>query len=82
MQETLVTIITEHQSEAIKNRVTFFTCVSNFLFSDFYLSLLFNFKIGRSSDLPCLLSSMFIIILIICIIKTTCFDNTVLMAEL
>ena len=28
------------------------------------------------------MSSMFIIILIICIIKTTCFDNIILMAEL
>ena len=53
------------------------TCVPNFLFSDFYLILLFNFKIGRSLGLSCLRSSMFIIKLIIRIIKTTCFYNTI-----
>ena len=55
----------------------------NSFFSHFYLSLLFNFKIRRSIGLSCLVSSMFInIILTICIIKTTCFDNAVLIAEL
>ena len=83
----------------------------NSLFSDFYLSLLFNFKIELSLGLSCLMSSVFIIILIrvnvlavpiyfklfhyftlpkislkllliIRIIKTTCFDNTILIAEL
>ena len=54
----------------------------NFLFSEVYLSLPFNFKIGPSLGLSCLISSMFIIILIICIIKITCFDNTLLIAEL
>ena len=60
------------------------TFVSNHLFSDFYLSLLFNFKIGPSLGLSCLMSSMFIIIiiLIIRIIKTTRFDNAILIAEL
>ena len=59
------------------------TFVSNHLFSDFYLSLLFNFKIGPSLGLSCLMSSMFIIIiLIIRIIKRTCFDNAILIAEL
>ena len=58
------------------------TCEANFLFSGIYLSPLFNFKIGPSLDLSFLMSSMFIIILIIRIIKTTCFDNTILMAEL
>ena len=41
-----------------------------------------NFKIEPSLDLSCLMSSMFIIILIFRTIKTTCFDNTILMAEL
>ena len=54
----------------------------NFLFSDFYLSLLFNFKIGPSLGLSCLILSVFIIILAIRIIKTTCFDNAILIAEL
>ena len=54
----------------------------NFLFSDFYLSLLFNFKTVLSLGLSCLVPPMFIIILIIRVIKATCFDNTVLMAEL
>ena len=58
------------------------TCVPNFLFIDVYLNLLFNFKVGPSLDLSCLMSSMFIIILIIRIIKTTCFNNTILIAEL
>ena len=39
------------------------TCVPAFLFSDVYLNFLFNFKIGPSSGLSCLMSSMFIIIL-------------------
>ena len=53
------------------------TRVPNFLFIDVYLNLLFNFKFGPSSDLSCLVSSMFIITLIIRIIKTTCFNNTI-----
>ena len=57
--------------------------VPNSLFSDFYLSLLFSFKIGPSLGLSCLMSFMFIIItLIIRIIKTTGFDNAILIAEL
>ena len=47
-----------------------------------YLSYLFNFKIGSLLGLSCLMSSMFIIILIIRIIKITCFDNIILKAEL
>ena len=59
------------------------THVSNFLFREFYLSLLFEFKIGRSLGIFCLMLSMFIITqIIIRIIKKTCFDNTILMAEL
>ena len=58
------------------------TCVPNFLISDFYLNLLFNFKFGLSLDLSCLMSSIFIIILIIRVIKTTCSNNTILMVEL
>ena len=57
-------------------------CVPNFLFRDVYSSLLFNFKIGPSLDLSFLMSPIFIIILIIYIIKTTCFDDTILMVEL
>ena len=56
--------------------------VSNFLFSEVYLSLLLNFKIGPSLGLSFLMSFVFIIILIIRIIKTTCFNNAILMAEL
>ena len=37
------------------------TCGANFLFSDIYLNLLFNFIVGPSLDLSCLMSSMFII---------------------
>ena len=55
---------------------------SNFLFIANYLNLLFNFEIGPSSGISCLMSSMFIIILIIRIIKTTYFDNNILMVEL
>ena len=54
----------------------FLDVLPNFLFSDFYLIVLLNFKIGSLLDLSCLMSSMFIIILTIRIIKTTCFDNT------
>ena len=54
----------------------------NFLFSDDYLNLLFNFKVGPTSDLSCLMSSMFIITLIIRIIKTTCFNNAELEGKL
>ena len=53
----------------------------NFLFSDVYLNLLFNFKVGPSLDLSCLMSSMFIYILIIRIIKAMCFNNTILIVE-
>ena len=57
--------------------------VSNFIFGEFYLSLLFKFKIGPSLVLSRLMSSMFIIMpIIICIINTTRFDNTILMVEL
>ena len=57
--------------------------VSNFLFREFYLSLLFKFKIGRSIGILSLMLSMFIITqIIIRIIKKTCFDNTILMVEL
>ena len=56
-------------------------CVSDFLFSAIYLSLLFNFKTGQSLGLSCLMSSIFIIILIIRLIKTKYFDNTILMAK-
>ena len=52
------------------------------LFSDFYVSLLFSFKVGPMLGLSCLMSSMFItIILIIRISKATCFDNAILIAE-
>ena len=57
------------------------TCVPNFLFGDVYLNLLFDVKLGPSLDLSCLMSSMFIIILIIRIIKTTRFNNTALTAK-
>ena len=56
------------------------THVPHFLFGDLYLNLLFNFKVGPSSGLSSLISS--IITLIIRIIKTMCFNNTTLMAEL
>ena len=56
--------------------------VPNLFFSDVYLNLLFSFKVGPSLDLSCLKLSAFIISLIICMIKTTCFNNTILMAEL
>ena len=55
---------------------------ANFMFSDFYLSLSFNFKFGLSLGFSCLMSPVFIVILIIRIIKTTCFDNTILIAKL
>ena len=57
-------------------------CVPNFFFSDVYSNVLFDVKIGPSLDLSCLMSSMFIIRLIIRIIKTTRFNNTILMAKL
>ena len=57
------------------------TGVPNFLFSTFYLSLLINFKSGPLLGLSCLMSSMFIIVLIIRIIKTTCYDHTILRTE-
>ena len=40
-------------------------CVSNFLSCDVYLRYLLNFKIGLSLSLSCLMSPMFIIILVI-----------------
>ena len=61
----------------------FLKCVPNFLFTDVYLNLLFNFKswfLVRS-----FLSNVvhvYYYTLIIRIIKTTCFNNTILMAEL
>ena len=58
------------------------TFLPSFLFSDVYLNLLLNFKVGPSLDLSCLMPSMFIIILIIRLIKATCCNNIVLMAEL
>ena len=58
------------------------TFLPSFLFSDVYLNLLLNFKVGPLSGLSRLVLSMFIISLIIRIIKTTCFNNTTLMAEL
>ena len=59
------------------------THVSNFLFREFYLSLLIKFKIGLSLGFTCLMSSMFIIMWIIMrIIKTSCFGKIILMAWL
>ena len=58
------------------------TCVSNSLLSDVYLNFIFNFKAGPLSDLSCLMSSMFVITLIIRIIKTTCFNNPILQRNL
>ena len=43
---------------------------------------MFNFKIGPSLDISWIMLSIFIIRLIIRIIKTLCFHNTILMAEL
>ena len=57
-------------------------CLPYFSFSDVYLNVLFNFKVGPSLDLFCLMLSIFIIILIFRIIKTTGFNKTILMAEL
>ena len=62
--------------------IDFLTCVLSFLFIDVYSNFLCKFKFGPLLDLSCLMSSMFIIILIIRIIKTTCFNNTILMAKL
>ena len=64
------------------NAIDSLTCVPNFLFKDVYETLSFFFKIGFSLGLSCLMSSMFIIILIIRIIKTTFFGKTILMTEL
>ena len=59
------------------------TPVPNFLFCEFYLSLLFKLKIWSSLIFSCPISFMFFIMqIIIRIINTTCFDNTILMAEL
>ena len=59
------------------------THVSNFVFREFYSSLLIRFKIGLSLGITCLMSSKFIIVWIIMrIIKTTGFDKIILMAEL
>ena len=60
----------------------FLDVCAKFLFSDVYLSHLFTFNLGSSLGLSCLTSSMFVIILIIGIIKTTCFNNTILIADL
>ena len=57
-------------------------CVSSFLLNEVFLRLPFNFKIGSPLGFSCLISSMFIIILIFCTIKTTCFRNTLLRPEL
>ena len=62
--------------------IDFLTRVPNLLFSDLYLNLLFNFKIGLPLGPSYLMPSMFIVLLIICIIKVTCFDNTILIVEL
>ena len=62
--------------------IDFLTRVPNFLFSDLYLNLLFNFKIGLPLGPSYLMPSMFIILLIISIIKVTCFDNTILIVKL
>ena len=57
--------------------------MSKSLFSNFYLSILFSFKTEPSLGLSGLMSSMFIIIiLIIRIIKTTYFDNAILITKL
>ena len=48
-----------------------------------FISLLFKLKIGPSQSLSCPMSSMTIIVrIIIRIIRTTYFENTILMAEL
>ena len=54
----------------------------DFLFSEFYLSLLFKFKIRPLLVICPPNAVMLIIIFIIRIMKTTCFDNTILKAEL
>ena len=60
----------------------FLTRMQNFLFHEFYLSLLFKFEIGSLLSLSCLMSFMFIIMrIIIRIIETTCLENTIVMAE-
>ena len=48
------------------------------MFSDVYLNLLFNFKVGPWLDVAYVCYQT----LIIRIIRTTCFNNTILMAEL
>ena len=58
------------------------TWVPNLFFSNIYLSLLFNFKIGPLLDLSSLIRSIDFVVLIIRIIKTTRFDSKILMAEL
>ena len=58
------------------------TWVPNLFFSNIYLSLLFNFKIGPLLDLSSLMWSIDFVVLIIRIIKTTRFDSKILMAEL
>ena len=42
----------------------------------------FDEDLGFIRTFSCLMSSIFIITLIMCIIKTTCFNNTILIAEL
>ena len=61
----------------------FLDACDQFLVREFYLSVLFKLKIGPSLSHSCPMVSMFIIMqIIIRIIKTTCFENTILMAEL
>ena len=55
---------------------------AKFLVRTLFLSLLFNFKIGLLLGLSCLTLSMFIIILIVRTIETTCLGNTIIMEEL
>ena len=61
----------------------FFDACAIFFLSEFYLSLLFKFKIGLLLGLSCLMSSKVIIMRpIIRTIKATWIDNTILMVEL
>ena len=66
--------------QGLKNH-RFLQVCANFLFSGVYLNLLFNVRVGPSLDFSCLMSNIFVITLIIRITKTTCFNNTILMAE-
>ena len=62
--------------------IDYLTWVPNLFFSNIYLSLLFNLKIGPLLDLSSLMWSIDFVVLIIRIIKTTRFDSKILMAEL